>query len=288
MMKDNKREEKMTTRSLTMLAAGALTFALAAGATAADLPQRIKDAGGITAAIVTNYPPMDFKDTATNEIVGVDPDLGAALAAKLGVKIQWQEVAFEQMISGLKTGRFDIILSGMSDTKPRQEVVDFVDYLLTGPQFYTTAANAATLKEMTDLCGKNVGTSRRTNFPQEIEAWSKEHCEAAQKPAIKVVGTEGSADARTQLKQGRVDAAVQGSETIPYIMQLEPGSFAPVGAQFSNSPTGLGVAKENTALRDAIAAALDGMIQDGSYGKILAKWGLSGTAVQKAVINGGN
>src|SRR5262249_61916146 len=98
-------------------------------------------------------PPMDFKDTATNEIVGVDPDLGAALAAKLGVKIQWQEVAFEQMISGLKTGRFDIILSGMSDTKPRQEAVDFLAYLLTGPQFYTTPANAAPLKDKTQRCG---------------------------------------------------------------------------------------------------------------------------------------
>ncbi|MDP1136436.1 transporter substrate-binding domain-containing protein, partial [Klebsiella pneumoniae] len=90
-----------------------------------------------------------------------------------------------------------------------------------------TLAKREDLKELTDLCGKNVGTSRRTTWPSEIAAWSKENCEAAGKPAIVVIGTEGSADARAQLQQNRLDAAMQGSETIPYLMSLDKGKYKP-------------------------------------------------------------
>jgi polar amino acid transport system substrate-binding protein len=65
------------------------------------LPAAIKDKGEISAAIVPNYPPMDFKDPATNTLTGFDFDLGNALAERLGVKIKWQETGFEQMLSGL-------------------------------------------------------------------------------------------------------------------------------------------------------------------------------------------
>ncbi|WP_426161109.1 transporter substrate-binding domain-containing protein, partial [Pseudomonas sp. DWR1-3-2b2] len=157
----------------------------------AALPAAIKDKGEISAAIVPNYPPMDFKDPATNKITGLDFDLGNALAERLGVKIKWQETGFEQMLSGLTTKRVDIVLSGMTDTAERQKSVTFIDYFTSGPQLYTLAKRED-LKALTDLCGKKVGTSRRTTWPSEIAAWSKENCEAAGKPAIVVIGTEGS------------------------------------------------------------------------------------------------
>jgi polar amino acid transport system substrate-binding protein len=276
----------MRTRDL-LPAAAAFAVLAAAAAGAAELPKSVKDAGAITAAIVTNYPPMDFKDPASGKISGVDPDLGEALAKKLGVQIKWQEVGFEQMIPGLTTGRFDIILSGMSDRADRQPAMDFIDYLQSGPQFYTLQANAATFKSPTDICGKTAGASRRTSFPKEIEEWSNKTCVAAGKPPVTVVGTEGSADARTQLKQGRVDTAVQGSETLPYIMAQEPNTFLPLGAQFGDSPTGIGIAKNNTQLRDALAEAFGALIKDGTYQQILTKWGLQANAVKEVVINGG-
>ena len=97
--------------------------------------------------------------------MGFDIDLGEAIAKELGVKIEWQETAFAQMISSLVTGRVDIVMAGMSDLPGRREQVDFVDYLKTGAQFYTSQANAATIKTPADLCGKKVGASRSTNWP---------------------------------------------------------------------------------------------------------------------------
>jgi polar amino acid transport system substrate-binding protein len=253
----------------------------------AEVPAAIKAKGEIVFANVPNYPPFEFKDPATDKLTGVDIEIGEAIAAKLGVKAKWQETAFAEMMSAVATGRVDLILSGMTDLATRHDQASFVDYVKSGPQFYTTTEHGAEFKDMLALCGKKVGTSRRTSFPTEIAAWSDAHCKPAGKPAIEVVGTEGSADARTQLKQGRVDAAVQGNETIPYMIAQEPGAYVAIGQAIASQYTGIGIAKDNKALQDAVAAALDQIIADGTYGKILAKWQLSDIAVAKAQVNAG-
>lgn len=264
---------------LAGLMASSVTFA-------ADLPASIKDKGEIVVAIMPNYPPMDFKDPATNTLTGVDVDLGNALAERLGVKIKWQETGFEQMINALTTDRVDMVLSGMTDTKERQASVTFVDYFTSGPQFYTLQKNKDT-NEITDLCGKKVGTSRRTTFPAEIAEWSKANCEAAGKPAINVIGTEGSADARAQLRQSRIDAAMQGSETLPYLKTQEKDMYKTVGLPISSQFTGLGVSKKKPELSEAVKVALQSMIDDGSYQAILKKWNLELGAIKTVTINAG-
>ncbi|NWA25023.1 ABC transporter substrate-binding protein [Pseudomonas gingeri] len=251
---------------------------------AAELPASIKAKGEIVAAIMPNYPPMDFKDPASNELTGVDFDLGNALAQHMGVKMKWQETSFEQMINALTTKRVDIVLSGMTDTAERQKAVDFVDYFTSGSQFYTLVKNKD-INEMTDICGKTAGTSRRTTFPAEIAAWSTAHCPADKQ--IKVIGTEGSADARAQLRQSRINVAVQGSETLPYLAAQEKNTFKIIGTPMVVQFTGIGVSKENVQLRDAIQAALQSMIADGSYQAILKKWDLSVGAVDNIAVNKG-
>ncbi len=253
---------------------------------AAELPASIKAKGEIVVAIMPNYPPMDFKDPATNTLTGLDYDLGNALAERLGVKIKWQETGFEQMINALTTDRVDMVLSGMTDTAERQASVTFVDYFTSGPQFYTLQKNKD-FNEITDLCGKKVGTSRRTTFPAEIAEWSKANCEAAGKPAINVIGTEGSADARAQLRQSRIDAAMQGSETLPYLKTQEKDMYKTVGLPISQQFTGLGVSKKKPELSEAVKVALQSMVDDGTYQTILKKWDLELGAIKTVTVNAG-
>jgi polar amino acid transport system substrate-binding protein len=253
-------------------------------AAASELPASIRASGVLRVAVTPNYPPLEFRDPATNELNGFDVDLAQALVRKLGLKLEWQETAFSQMLPALSTGRVDAIISGMTDLKSRHDASTFVDYLRSGPQFFVQASRAGEFKDMQALCGKSVGTSRRTAFPAAIAAWSDAHCGDN---AIKVVGTEGSADARTQLKQGRVDAGVQGNETLPYVMGQEPNVYATVGAAFADQYTGIALAKEDTGLQTAIASALDALIADGSYKALLDKWQLSSDAIAKATINAG-
>lgn len=266
------------------LLATVLVCAANAPATAIELPPEIAKQGSIKVAIVPNYPPMEFRDPATNTLTGFDVELGEALGRKLGVKIAWQETSFDQTMPAIMTGRVDAILSGMTDLASRQDTATFVDYLRSGPRFFVQQSRAAEFKDTTALCGKAVGASRRTSFPKHIATWSDVHCDGN---PIKFVGTEGSADARTQLKQGRVDAAVQGGETLPYLMDLEPGAYVPVGEVFAIQFTGLALGVKDKALQQAVVDALDGLIADGSYRTLLAKWKLTGYGVERATINAG-
>ncbi|MCU0562993.1 MAG: ABC transporter substrate-binding protein [Desulfobacterales bacterium] len=265
----------------------AVVFALAAVAGAQDLPERIKKAGKIVVATKPNYPPITYKDPATNQNMGVDIDLGEAIAKELGVAIEWQDTEFAQIFSSLQTGRVDMALQGISDLPERREVADFVNYLRTGSQFYTNPANAASIKVPENLCGKAVGASRSTNWPKKIEEWSAANCVAKGKPAIKVVGTEGSADARAQLKSGRLDAGVQGLETLPYFQKLEPNTYVLIGQPFTEDLMGIAFAKKETQLRDAVKAALDRLQAKGVYDQILAKYGLQATKLSPITVNQG-
>jgi polar amino acid transport system substrate-binding protein len=265
------------------LSLGLAVLATVTSAQAAELPAEIKQAGVVKLTVNSTYAPMEYRDPATNELVGLDIDLANELAKRLGVKIVWSETPFAELIPSLQTRRADFIISGISDRASRRETADFVDYLATGPQFFVMADNAA--KDATDLCGKKVGTTRSTSFPVEIEKWSKQNCEPAGKPAIQYVPGENSIDVRNQLKQGRIDAAVQGSETLPYAQTQEPGKYRVVGEPFAKGYQGIMFRKDDTALREVVTQHLAAMISDGAYKAILEKWGLGANAVEKPMMN---
>ncbi|MFP3584727.1 ABC transporter substrate-binding protein [Paraburkholderia sp. SIMBA_055] len=251
---------------------------------AQTLPDVIAKSKVIKVAVNSIYPPMEYKDPESGELVGFDVDLGNAIAKQLGVRLDWQESAFEQLLPSLATGRVDMVLSGLSDVPGRRDTADFLDYLNSGAQFYILSTRGSELKQPVDLCGKPVGTSRSTSFPADTGAWSAKNC--AGKAPIDVVGTEDTSSARMQLKQGRIVAGVQGSETLPYAMKLEPNTYKPIGEPFATSPEGIAFSKSNTKLRDAVRAALDKLIANGTYAAIVAKWGLQSSAVHQVTMNG--
>ncbi len=263
-----------------------LGLSVAGGALAAELPAKYQQAGKVIVANQPNYPPMEYRDPKTNQLKGVDIDLALALAKQLNVSVEWADIGFEQMISSLTTGRADLIHSGMSDLPKRRDSLVFVDYMKSGAQFYTDYQHRDQYQTPSDFCGKKVGMSRRTSFPDEAKKWSDANCVANGKPALVVVGTEGSADARMQLKQGRLDGAVQGSETIPYLIDLEPNTYAAVGKPFTAVYQGMGFDKNATDLKEAYATALAQLMASGEYQAIFAKYGLADAALDGIYVNG--
>jgi polar amino acid transport system substrate-binding protein len=262
---------------------GFAALAAVATAQADELPDSIKRAGELRLTANSTYAPMEYRDPATNELVGLDIDLANEIAKRLGVKIAWSETPFAELIPSLQTKRADFIISGISDRSSRRETADFIDYLTTGPQFFVLTENAT--KAAIDLCGKRVGTTRSTSFPIEIEKWSRQNCEAGGRPAVQYVPGENSIDVRNQLKQGRIDAAVQGSETLPYAEQQEVGKYRVVGEPFSTGYQGIMFRKDDAALREVVTQHLAAMIADGSYKAILDKYGLGANAVPQPMMN---
>jgi polar amino acid transport system substrate-binding protein len=267
---------------VSILAAAAV-LAIVASAQAAELPEAIRQAGELRLTVNSTYAPMEYRDPTTNQLVGLDIDLVGEIAKRLGVKITFSETPFAELIPSLQTKRADFIISGISDRRSRRETADFVDYLTTGPQFFVLSESAA--KTALDLCGKKVGTTRSTSFPADIEKWSKQNCDEGGKPAVQYVPGENSIDVRNQLKQGRIDAAVQGSETLPYAEQQETGKYRVVGEPISGGFQGIMFRKDDAQMREVVTAQLAAMIADGSYKAILEKWGLGANAVAQPMLN---
>lgn len=257
-------------------------------AQAQAVPDRVKAAGKLVIATNPNYAPITYKDPATNKLTGFDIDLGEAIAAELGLKAEWQEIAFAQMLPSLQTGRVDMVMAFMSDIPTRRETADFINYVRSGAQFYTTTSRPE-LKTATDLCGKKVGASRATTWPADITAWSNTNCVAKGLKPIEPVGTEGSVDARAQLKTGRLDAAVQGNETLPYFQQLEPNTYVLLGEPFTDKLVGIPFVKtaEGSQLRDAVKGAIERLQAKGGYDQIIAKYGLKPNVLKPITINQG-
>jgi polar amino acid transport system substrate-binding protein len=275
----------MTTKPLALAASAIALMSICTAVAQTKL--NLVSAGELRVLTNPIYPPMEFVDPNKGALDGFDIDLANAIAKKLGLTARFVTAAFQQLQSGLQTGRGDMIMSGLSDNVKRQAAMDFVDYVTSGPIVFTMKANASRYQRTGDFCGKTVAGSRSTIFGDNVRTWSDANCVGKGKPAIKFEGTVDSNAARLGMKQGRYDGVVQGIETIAYQMRVEPDTFVIVGEPLlSNDTFGMAFKKDNTALRDAVAAALNGLIRDGTYAGLLNKWGLVHNAVPQAVVNG--
>ncbi|HZG04441.1 MAG TPA: ABC transporter substrate-binding protein [Streptomyces sp.] len=258
------------------------------------LPKKIQSAGVIKVGSDIAYAPVEFYDE-NDEVAGIDPDLAKALEKQLGVKLEFGNGTFDGLITGLNSGRHDIIMSAMTDTKQRQEGlddkgkkvgegVDFVDYFQAGSAILVKKGNPKGVKTLDDLCGQTVALQRGTANEELAEAQNKK-CD---KP-MKILAFDKDTEALLQVKQGRAVADLNDYPVAAYNAKTSGGGndFEVVGEQIDAAPYGIAVSKDNTELRDAIKAALDAIIQNGEYAKVLEKWEVTNAAVKEATINGG-
>lgn len=280
------------------------TFRLAFGATiatlltcvsvqaqdlAARVPAKIKEAGKLVVGTSPTYPPLEFKDPMTLKLMGLDIDLSEEIGKRLGLKVEWREQSFDQLINSIDTARIDMGASGMTDIPARREKTDFVDYFMTGTQLFTMPAVGGDLKKVEDVCGKPVSVNRNGIFYIRMQDFNQKACVAKGLPEIKYVLVDKTADARVQLLQGRVVAAAMGVDAIRYLNEQKDspdrGKFTLIGEPVAVEYAGFGFAKANSALRDVVAEAVDAMIKDGTYGKIFDKWEMPYAKVKATMIN---
>ncbi|MER7716582.1 ABC transporter substrate-binding protein [Streptomyces flaveolus] len=261
------------------------------------LPQSIRDKGVIKVGSDIAYAPVEFKDDS-GKTAGIDPDLAAAMGKQLGVTFEFENGTFDTLITGLRSGRYDIAMSAMTDTKDRQEGVDsdtgkkvgqgvdFVDYFTAGVSIYTKKGDDRGIKTWADLCGKKLVVQRGT-VSEDLAKSENEKCPAGKKIAMQAF--DNDQQAQTRLRAGGADAGSSDFPVAAYAVKTAGGGndFQLVGEQVEAAPYGIAVAKDNTQLRDALKAALDAVIANGEYKKIMDKWGVAEGAVTKAAINGG-
>lgn len=270
--------------ALLSLAMGGVGQAVAGDSPAALLPDAIRSAGKLNVTVSLAYPPMEFNDAGSTELKGFDIDLAKAIAERLGLKADFQNVEFPQLIPQVVTGRSDLIMTAFSDKVERQTQLDFIDYFKTGNVFYSTADHQASIKAEADLCGQTIAVATGTSWVTWAEDLSKTTCGADKQMNVIQIPTQ--AEHIMQIRQGRAQASIIGLEGLLDLMKQQPNQYYQIGAPGDINYYGIALAKQNSQLRDAVLAALKTMKADGSYLEILNRYGLKDAAVDEFTVNG--
>ena len=249
-------------------------------AAAALLPADIKSKGQISFGVDATYSPNEFKD-ANGNVTGWEIDLANAISGKLGITPKYVIASFDNIIPSVVGGKYDAGLSSFSDTPERQKTVDFVNYYSAGIQWATTAGKSV---DPNNACGLKVAAQNGTTEVDDLKVKSKA-CTDAGKPAITTLGFDSQDLATQATTSGRADAMSADSPVTQYAVKQSSGKLALIGEPYDVVLYGLPVKKGNTALANALKAALESLQADGTYTKILDKWGVTAGAVTAITIN---
>jgi len=254
----------------------------------ATLPEALQKATTLKIGTAIS-PPGTFYLEDGSTVVGLDVDLMRAILAKLDLKAEFAPMEFGAMITTLLSGRIDLVIGQMNDTVERQKQVDFIDYMMTGISITVQKGNPQAIQGVDDFCGKNIGTVAGTTQNALVQKIA-ERCLAEGKPAIEMTTTDSTVQNLVQLRTGRIHATIDDLPSSVYNAATVDGGNAleVVSAELINGgPLGIAIAKENGALRDGVAQALAELLQDGTYAKILASWGIGDYAlIAQVSING--
>ena len=218
-----------------------------------------------------SYAPFESK-TADGRLTGFDIDLGNEICKRLNTKCVWVENDFDGMIPALKAKKFDGILSSLSVTSAREKEISFSDKLFDAPTRMIARKGSRLLPTAGSLKGKRVGVEQGTTQ----EAYAKARL-APQ--GVDVIPYQNQVLVLNDLQSGRLDAALQDA------VQAEEGFLKkPEGAGFAfagpvvhdpktlGTGTAIGLRKQDTALKADIDKAIAGMLKDGTYRKLAARY----------------
>jgi polar amino acid transport system substrate-binding protein len=245
------------------------------------VPEDIKSSGKLIVGVNIPYAPNEFKDES-GKIVGFDVDLMNAIAATLGLQAEYREADFAKIIPSIQAGTFNVGMSSFTDTKEREQSVDFVTYFSAGIQWAQKAGGSI---NPTDACGKKVAVqATTTEETDELPAKSKA-CTDAGKPAITIMPFDGQDAATNAVVLGQADAMSADSPVTAYAIKQSNGKLVTAGEIFDSAPYGWPI-KKGSPLAQSMQKALEHLIESGDYKTIASNWGVEQGMIDKPVING--
>jgi polar amino acid transport system substrate-binding protein len=245
------------------------------------VPEDIKSSGKLIVGVNIPYAPNEFKDPS-GKIVGFDVDLMNAVAGVLGLTPEYRESDFAKIIPSIQGGNMNVGMSSFTDTKEREQSVDFVTYFSAGIQW---AQKPGAGIDPNNACGKKVAVqATTTEETEELPAKSKA-CTDAGKPAIEIVSFDGQDAATNAVVLGQADAMSADSPVTAYAIKQSNGKLEAAGEIFDSAPYGWPVQK-GSPLAQSLQKALEHLIETGKYKEIATNWGVESGLIDKPVING--
>jgi polar amino acid transport system substrate-binding protein len=229
--------------------------------------------GTLTIGSDIAYAPIEFFEEGTDNAVGLDVDIANAMGEKMGVEVEFEQVAdFAGIVGDLTSGRYDIVMSAISITPEREAEIDFIPYFgPVGTGIVTLKDNPEGIAGVEDLCGRPVAAQDGTFQIEQMETLNTDTC--ADNP-IDIRAFPDNPASVQELILGRVDAQLADDPVAAYsALQNEEELIELAVPGFEAAPYGIGVRKDSTALNEALTAAFEAIVADGTYASILEEWG---------------
>lgn len=251
------------------------------------LPAGILARGTVRVGGGDPYPPASFFAPDGRTIVGFEPDLAAALGRVLGVRFEFVNVDFTDLLPQLNSHKIDVAMASMTDNAEREQRADFVNYFQAGTSIIVQRGNPQGISALKDLCGKVVAVEEQTTQVDLLRRTQK-GCEGGKKIAIRTYGD--NANALVQLRTGRAVAVLSDYPPAVHVSTDQRTSAhyqLAASTQYEPSPYGIAVAKDQTELREVVRDAMERVMRSGEYADVLQRWGVPSGALESATINAG-
>lgn len=253
---------------------------------AALLPDGVRKAGTLRVGSSVGTPPSAYyPDGQDKPPAGQDIDIADAVAKVLGVKLERQDASFETILPALGSGKYDFGTGNFGVTAERLKTIDFVTYINDGQGFAVKTGNTTLttqVSDLTQLCGLTIGTGAGTTFEKTLTA-QKGVCAAAGKKPYEVKVFSETGAVTTALQQGRIDVVMSTINGLRH-QAAQPAAQTVFLGEYHRLDVGFAF-KKGSPLTPALQAAVNELIKDGTYARILKKWGTTASAIDTSQIN---
>ena len=231
-----------------------------AASTSAAAELTTVEAGKLTMATNAAFPPYEMT-TDAGEFEGIDIETAQAIADKLGLELQIDDMDFDAALLAVQQGKSDMVMAGVTVTDERQNVMDFTDSYATGIQSIIVKEDSD-IASVDDLAGKKIGTQRgTTGYLYCSDDFGDEN----------VVAYDDGLTAVQMLNNGQVDCVVIDNAPAKEFVAANPG-LKLLDTAYVEEDYAIGVGKGNTELKDAINTALEELKADGTLQAIVDKY----------------
>lgn len=250
---------------------------------AALVPADIAEAGTVKIGVEASYPPGEYLEEDGETVLGFNVDLVTAALNKLDLETEWVPANFDSIIIGVDTGNYTLGASSFSITQERMEAVNMVSYFSSGTQWFAKTGNPEGV-DPDDACGMRIAVQTGTTHDTDIEARSQACVEAGEE-AITIEKFQNQPLATSSVVSGVNDASLADLPTSLFALQETGEQLEFIGDQYDAAPYGVLTHKDDTEMAEALSAAFNAIIEDGTYDTILQEWGIEVGALEASEVN---
>ena len=249
---------------------------------AAMVTKKIRKMGTLKDGI-TPYPDSDFLAKNGKTWTGWEVQLTNEVAKMLHLHVDYVAASVTADIPGVQAGRWQLSTDDWFVTPAREKIVNYVTDLRSGTRFFEAKGSKVKVNSPKDLCGRTVAVKKAT-VEATLAQKAATACSKAGKPKLTIQLYPTEASVTLAIESHRAQVGWTGSTPTDYLVKKQPKKFQVAGSNFTVVTVGIVVSKQYPGLAKAMAAAVNQLIKNGKYEKLLEKWGNATGKIRHSVV----